>query len=236
MIISGISGMKPFIPTIMMKSSNSTVFTDALDRAQSAVTRYITGTALMTLVDNNQANHQELYTLLARVIAVTAFVEEVPRLDLSLADSGFVVTNNEAVSAASRQRVDKLIASLKESLPTYYDDLVDFLCKSDTYSDWKGTEQYKFISSGMICTFRDFENFLVLPENPANFIIPKSWMDLKKLFPKMNKSLMVDVAYYISYQYAVELLENFVMVIQIRQRRARLCTWFSRLLHRMLWR
>ena len=49
---------------------------------------------------------------MARIVAFDAFRNAVPHLDLILTPNGFGIVNNSNIAPASKERVERLIASL----------------------------------------------------------------------------------------------------------------------------
>ena len=54
----------------------------------------------------------KLKATMARIVAFDAFRNAVPHLDLILTPNGFGIVNNSNIAPASKERVERLIASL----------------------------------------------------------------------------------------------------------------------------
>ena len=70
--------------------------------------------------------------------------QAVPSLDLVLTPNGFGIVSNSNIAPASKERVDRLIASLEETRDNYIELLLPQLVQSE---EWRGTEQYRFFAS-----------------------------------------------------------------------------------------
>lgn len=206
MLVNGYNEMKPFLPAINMKGT-PTVFNDALDVAQQAFVEDFIGTDMEALLEQRLPADAKLLKMCQRVIAVEAFLNSIPEMDLILTDSGFGVVSNQDIAPASKDRVSNLTAGLQAKLDEAKDRLVTFLLASETYSDWRGTVQFTRLTDGLIFTFAEFKDVAVYnPITAATY--PKTWSEFLRLNPAMNIALTSDVASYISPDYADELLEK----------------------------
>ncbi len=210
MIVSSYSEMKPFLPAVEMKSASTTIFNDALEVAQDDLVTGIIGTDIEALLEapkETPDTHAKLRKLCQRVISQQAFLASIPDLDLVLTDAGFAVVNNEQTTMASRERVQALSANLQAKLDASKDALVLFLLKTDTYDDWRGTEEFARLSDGLILTYGEFKDAAVLNNITAQSY-PKNWSEFLAMNSALNVALMTDVASYISKDYATELIED----------------------------
>ena len=90
--------------------------------------------------------------MVATVIACEAFRRAVPSLDLILTPNGFGVVSNSNVAPASKERVERLIASLAEQRDKALGALFNDLRKDDA---WIGSAQGKWLASSF---FSSYEN------------------------------------------------------------------------------
>lgn len=66
------------------------------------------------LVGNLELNYSD-NELAMKIVVTEAFIDAIPSLDLILTPTGFGVVNTDNVAPASKDRVDRLIASLRDS-------------------------------------------------------------------------------------------------------------------------
>lgn len=91
--------------------------------------------------------------LAMRVLVARAFADAVPSLDLILTPSGFGVVSTEAVAPASKERVERLIASLSSYVRANLALLVD-ICR--TYSQWRESERGQYFGSTFFPSLSDY--------------------------------------------------------------------------------
>ncbi len=206
MIVTGIAEMKRYLPSIEIKGEPE-VFMGELESAQEKLVEELLGVDLEELLENHPANHRLLLSKVKRVIAIAAFLNSIPEMDLVLTDAGFAVISNQDMAPASRERVDALKLSLQVKLDEATDRLISYLYSSSSYDEWRGTEQFSRLSDALIMTFIDFKDSAVL-NNITLPLYPKSWGDFYRLNSALNVALMTNVASYISKDYALELLEK----------------------------
>jgi hypothetical protein len=206
MIVTGISQMKRYLPSIEMKGEPE-VFNGALEAAQEKLVDELLGIDLEELLEDHPESHPLLLPKVKRVISLSAFLSSIAEMDLVLTDAGFAVISNQDMAPASRERVDALKLSLQVKLDEATDRLISYLYSTSTYDDWRGTEQFSRLSDALIMTFIDFKDSAVLNNITLPFY-PKTWGDFYRLNSALNVALMTNVASYISKDYALELLEK----------------------------
>lgn len=74
--------------------------------------------------------------LAKKIIVAKAFAEAVPSLDITLSPAGFAVISSEGRVPASKERVERLIASL---LSTVEANMLPFIINLLTTADWRST-------------------------------------------------------------------------------------------------
>lgn len=85
-------------------------------------------------------------------IVVTAFADAVPSLDIVVTPTGFGVVNTETVAPASKERVERLIDSLRNSSASLLDYL---LTRVRTYPEWRESERGKYFCSTFLPNPKD---------------------------------------------------------------------------------
>lgn len=206
MIISNINTMRKYLPSII-SSTTLDVFEDALQVAEDSLTDKVLGDDLKNLIEGNlhseSRDHEQLIKLVERVICNLAFLNSIPEIDLILTSSGFAVTSADEYTPASRQRVDTLISTLNNKVNDGIDALVKFLACSKKYAEWRGSEQFNYISSGIILSYSEFCHHAKITQASV-----KNWNEFYLIIPSLYSSLYQDVAPYLSSDYIDELIEK----------------------------
>lgn len=180
-----------------------------LVEAQREITDRILGYDIEELlVENSDDNLSELKNLASRAICVKAYLDGVPELDLQLSEAGFVVASNEAFKPASKERVERLMQSLRQRLSSSLDNLLVFLIhnsKDDAspIKDWRSSRQFSYFSQTPVLSLAEFERF-----NLIEVSCELSWDKFYSYIPIMKANLHSTVAYYISDIYILNLMER----------------------------
>lgn len=84
-----------------------------------------------------------------RAVVCEAMRTAIPSLDIVLTPNGFGVVSNQNIAPASKERVERLIASLTAQR----DDLLDsLLTELQGFQGWKETKQYQFFAATLFPT------------------------------------------------------------------------------------
>ena len=83
---------------------------------------------------------------MARIVAFDAFRNAIPHLDLILTPNGFGIVNNSNIAPASKERVERLIASLLSNRDDEIEHLIALLVQED---GWTQSDQGRFFASTM---------------------------------------------------------------------------------------
>ena len=186
-------------------------FSSFLTRAQEWVTDHIIGDAIETALEGGAEigqndPHGKLRELVGRVISELAYLTSIAESDLQRSEAGFVVQNNDKMSPASLQRVERLIQSLNERINSDCDSLVHYLLKyskaEDPYDYWRDTPQFEFLTDAFIPT-------MVIMRQNASTMPVQRWTDFYDLLPKMNIALRTSVARYVSIEQIDALLSDY---------------------------
>lgn len=190
-------------------------FSSFLARAQEWVTDKIIGDQLETALEpgsdiGQNDPHEKLRGLVGRVISELAYLNSVGESDLQRSEAGFVVQNNDKMSPASLQRVERLIQSLNERINSDCDSLVNYLLKNSVpdeenpspYEDWRDTPQFEFLTDAFIPTMG------VMRQNTSSVPVQR-WTEFYDLQPKMNIALRTSVARYVSIEQIDALLSDY---------------------------
>lgn len=214
-MIANNTDIKLYLPNINWKTSTDRM-TDFMDTAQGVVTDRILGVTLAATLDTEvqegvEDDHAVLRSLVKRAICQMAFLDAIPILDLQLSEAGFVVQSNQAVSPASKERVEKLKEGTAQRKSLALDVLTRFLLDNSRASDakyhgWRSTEQFKYLSSGFIFSVDEYKRNFATVKSFQDVVM--TWDGYYKMIPKMKVVLHDVVAQYLSEAYVSELLEK----------------------------
>lgn len=91
-----------------------------------------------------------LLQLTKKIIVNKAFADAIPSLDLTLSPAGFAVISTEGRAPASKERVERLIASLNSAVDS---SLTVLSCELPKHDDWRLTVQGVWFLSTFIPDF-----------------------------------------------------------------------------------
>ena len=91
--------------------------------------------------------------LACAIIVYKAFADAVPSLDLVVTPTGFGVVNTETVAPASKERIERLIESLRNKVNDDLDILLEFCHK---YPEWRESERGKYFCATFLSARRDW--------------------------------------------------------------------------------
>lgn len=219
MIVKTTSEMRKHLLSFNLKEDKPTDesrFASFLTRAQEWVTDRIIGEDIEGILERDLAltdpdPHEKLRGLVGRVISELAYLTSVAESDLQRSEVGFVVQNNDKMSPASLQRVERLIQSLNERINSDCDSLVNYLMKNSVphedgphlpYEDWRETYQFEFLTDAFIPT-------MAIMRQGASPLPVQRWTDFYDLQPKMNIALRDTVASYVSIEQIDSLLTAY---------------------------
>lgn len=150
MIINSIDEMKQFLPSLMMKTSGSMLLHEAIYNADTWLRQHITGEDIYARVDGAETGgDSSLRRLMSQAVSLTAFLSVLADLDVALTDAGFVVVQDTSMTPASRARVDKLEASLKQRRLNCLSDIISLLHSDES---WQDTAQAKHLCRSFVAT------------------------------------------------------------------------------------
>lgn len=163
-----------YVPhSIKPVSGETTLFdkiTVHLESAEYWVAQNFTGSDLLDDID---ALNPELVEALRLLVAAEALDRAIPSLDLVLTPNGFGVVNTNTVAAASKQRVDRLIGSMRELRDGAIEQTLSLL---PDVEDWVETPQAHYFATTLfpnidLCTlcshnsgrWRSMSNCVLVP-------------------------------------------------------------------------
>lgn len=213
MIVTTTAEMKKHLLSFNLKTDEAmeSRFSSFLARAQEWVTDKIIGSEIEETLEIDLAlgqadPHVKLRGLVGRVISETAYLASIPESDLQRSEAGFVVQNNDKMSPASLQRVERLIQSLNERINSDCDSLVHYLLKNSNaeglYDYWRDSPQFEFLTDAFIPTMG------IMRQNTSSVPVQR-WAEFHDLLPKMNIALRDTVARYVSIEQIDALLSGY---------------------------
>lgn len=122
--------------------------------------------------------HERLAT---RAVILKAFIMAIPTLDLVATPTGFGVISSQNMAPASKERVERLIASLGRNLD-------EVLCQLQeacmTYEEWRSSYPGTIFTSSFFCFLRD-----VTGERTEGADIFSDFMRKRYIFVKMERNV-----------------------------------------------
>lgn len=137
--------------------------------------------------------NKELLAAVCRVIAPDALMRAIPALDLVLTPNGFGVVSNQNVAPASKERVERLLASLERNRDMGIEAMLPMLLH--TAQNWHGTKQFTECYSTMF----------PYPQMLEAFLGEHRWTDYQKLLPQIKAIEAKLAAEYFSPEFMNEL-------------------------------
>lgn len=104
-----------------------------------------TSADVLSVISNLEASHTTRM-LATQIVAYDAFYRAIPHLDVILTPNGFGIVSNSNVAPASKERVDRLMASLIERRDRL---LMQFIRLLVGIEGWTESEQGRFFSATM---------------------------------------------------------------------------------------
>ena len=141
-----------------------------LESAEQWLIENFVGTPeLLTEISADTSMHYNF----SNIIVCHALMNAVPSLDLVLTPNGFGVVSNQNVAPASKERVQRLIASLESNRDINIEMLLKYL---PTFECWRSSKPYEYFSSTM---FPNFEILYMLGINAH------MWQKYQELQPQI---------------------------------------------------
>lgn len=141
--------IREFIPNVLLEVEGETPIDDKLAPwIQSAKdwleSEYLGPGDFLSEQDNYRA---------LRIVVLKALADAVPSLDLVVTPTGFGVINTETIAPASKERVERLLESLKRKVDDELDILIEF-CHQ--YPEWRESERGKYFCATFLSVIRDW--------------------------------------------------------------------------------
>lgn len=136
--------------------------------AELWVTKHLTGKRILEEIAIGE--HNSMFPMVARIIVNDALIGAIPTIDLVLTPNGFGVVSNNTVAPASKDRVERLIASLRLERDSCIRELIEMLrfCEH-----WHDSEQCSWLASSLIQSLDD------IPEHSKDVDLWKEFTNLR---------------------------------------------------------
>ena len=149
MLITNDQELRSYLPnalvTVEGEMSLYEKLSSDLNEAESWLASYITGAVpLQTIADNAE---DAARPLVCRIVVCHALFHAIPSLDLVLTPNGFGIVSNQNIAPASRERVERLIASVEQQR----DDAIILLQKQlFSRNEWQQSEVFGYWSQTLL--------------------------------------------------------------------------------------
>jgi len=144
-----------------------------------------------------EADLDALLPYAQRVVAKFSFHTGAPNLDLKLTDSGFGVVNNQTLSPASKDRVNRFIESLEREGWAAVEMLLRFLESNQAdYPLWVESEAYTMTQRNYINSAEDFDKYVSIGKSRLKFNELRNAMDdveILEVNPVIGESLATKI-------------------------------------------
>ncbi len=146
-IITGNTALRQCIPNTLATAAGEPTWYEKifpfLEEAEMWLAARITGDNVLDDLKNEQ-DIQPVKQICARIITAQALMGAIPSLDLVLTPNGFGIVNTQNVVPASKDRIERLIASVEAMRDNAIDQI---LFKMPTWPGWLETPQGRFFAS-----------------------------------------------------------------------------------------
>lgn len=92
-----------------------------------------------------------------RIVALKAFTDAIPSLDLVVTPTGFGVVSTDSVAPASKDRINRLLESLRRQIDGELDLLLEF-CHQ--YPEWRASDRGKYFCTTFLSSLRDYRKMV----------------------------------------------------------------------------
>ena len=143
------------LATVEGEASLLEKLTPFLEQAEQWAAATFTG---QDLLESITANISPVGALMQRLVVTEAFRCAVPSLDVVLTPNGYGIVSNSNIAPASKERVERLVASLEQSRD---DTIALLLLRLPQVEDWHQTAQAQFFAATMFPTLMLCDKLLV---------------------------------------------------------------------------
>lgn len=197
MLINSIDQFIKHIPTAT--GTEFTAIEPFLQQAEKQIINLLIGEDLFQYIKTEPVN-DNLVMLTSRLLCYTAYRDAIPFVDLIQTPNGFGVVSNNNVAPASKERVERLLASCEKMIDLSTDLLINSILQTPTaLIEWSKHRYFKNLTNCLFITGVNYANYSVENGNRADFLKAKS----KLLAAQKN-----DLSEAISIDYVAELINQ----------------------------
>lgn len=170
-MIEDIQVMRDIVPTIASASLDR--YLRPLADAQRWFTDKIAGGELMARImeQKDMDPLPEIFVRARLCVALRAYGDAIPQLDLIETPNGFAVVNDDTLVPASRERVAALRNSIQNNLRAALDSFIEYMEDSAEFGVlWKDSPAYSIVSDSYLPTLREFRRYGSFPGSYFDFI------------------------------------------------------------------
>ncbi len=149
MLIDNDNTLRKYIPNVFASVKGETPLFDKLEPFLATAEQWLitTFTSLPTFnTISGYADDNATKIAAQRLVVCEALRNAVPSLDLVLTPNGFGIVSNTNIAPASKERVARLIDSLREQRDDLIEQLMPLLVSA---SEWKVSDRYDFFAATM---------------------------------------------------------------------------------------
>lgn len=129
--------LRSFIPNVIHEVDGEGLLIDKLRPWLESAAAWLTG----NFIGEGYAPAPTLEALAKKIIVCKAFAEAVPSLDLTLSPAGFAVISTEGRAPASKERIERLVASLHSSVDANLPPMILLLLHN---AEWRSTSMGQY--------------------------------------------------------------------------------------------
>lgn len=136
--------LRTLIPNVIHEVEGESLLIDKLAPWLASANKWLTD----NFVGEDYSLPESLLPLTRKIIVFKAFADAVPSLDVTLSPAGFAVINTDGRAPASKERVERLIASLQSFVEANLPPFILSLLRREDWRDtsmgdyWLGTFMY----------------------------------------------------------------------------------------------
>lgn len=144
--------LRTLVPNVIHEVEGETLLVDKLAPWLASAARWLTD----NFVGEDYSMPETLLPLAKNLIVFKAFADAVPSLDITLSPAGFAVINTDGRAPASKERVERLVASLRSFIDS---NLPPFILSLLRREDWRDTPMGDYWLSTFMFGLEDANDF-----------------------------------------------------------------------------
>ncbi len=164
-LITNDETLRQFLPNVFNTAKGETTLFDKVAKQLELAENWVVVNLTSKTVFNSICGYEDdnpTKTITAQLVVADALIRAIPSLDLVLTPNGFGVVANQNIAPASKERIERLIASLRS---TREDCIARLLSEIPTTKEWLNSSCARFFGATL------FPDFAILEQ----LGIDKSW-------------------------------------------------------------